>query len=76
MQIQPRCSEPDLSCPLPPVQLKIVIVGQALSGKTSLMVRFVKNSFTPNNEYTVGLSFLTKTVYIHNTKIKFELWVG
>mmetsp|Transcript_6043 Transcript_6043/g.17073 ORF Transcript_6043/g.17073 Transcript_6043/m.17073 type:complete len:198 (+) Transcript_6043:1-594(+) len=51
---------------------KLVLLGDMGTGKSSLVLRFVKGQFTDYQESTIGAAFLTKSVPEHN--IKFEIW--
>ena len=42
--------------------LKVLLIGPAAVGKTSLMMRFVHKKFTERYEYTLGVDYLTKTI--------------
>jgi Ras-related protein Rab-5C len=54
---------------------KLVLLGDASVGKTSLVVRFVSNHFNEAVETTVGAAFSTQTVSTETGKnIKFEIW--
>jgi len=44
--------------------VKVVIVGDSGVGKTSLVLRYVKNAFQPFQEPTIGAAFLSKTVAV------------
>ncbi|MHA1671587.1 MAG: Rab family GTPase [Promethearchaeota archaeon] len=43
-------------------KLKILLIGDAAVGKTSLVQRFIKNRFAANYKLTVGVDILTKDV--------------
>lgn len=43
-------------------------------GKSSLVLRFVKREFHEFQESTIGAAFLTQTVQIDDTTVKFEIW--
>jgi small GTP-binding protein len=43
-------------------------------GKSSLVLRFVKGQFHEFQESTIGAAFLTQTVTIDDTTVKFEIW--
>jgi small GTP-binding protein len=43
-------------------------------GKSSLVLRFVKGQFHEFQESTIGAAFLTQTVQIDDTTVKFEIW--
>ncbi|MEX0598098.1 MAG: GTP-binding protein, partial [Candidatus Paceibacterota bacterium] len=54
---------------------KVVTLGSSGVGKTSLMVKYVKEIFTPDEASTIGASFLTKKVVLDNGKsIVFEVF--
>jgi Ras-related protein Rab-5C len=39
-------------------QYKIVLLGESAVGKSSFVLRFVKNSFSPHQESTIGGKFI------------------
>ncbi|KAI5475613.1 Rab5 protein [Pseudohyphozyma bogoriensis] len=53
---------------------KIVSLGESAVGKSSLVLRFVKNEFLDHRESTIGAAFLTQTVKVDGGAIKFEIW--
>lgn len=53
---------------------KMVVLGYYSVGKSSLVLKYVKGEFNPNEESTIGASFLTKTVFTQDCSIKFEIW--
>eukprot|EP01100_Stratorugosa_tubuloviscum_P013555 TRINITY_DN6851_c0_g1_i1.p1 TRINITY_DN6851_c0_g1~~TRINITY_DN6851_c0_g1_i1.p1 ORF type:complete len:201 (+),score=106.55 TRINITY_DN6851_c0_g1_i1:26-628(+) len=53
---------------------KLVLLGEADVGKSSLVLRFVKDRFNERHETTIGAAFLAKRVQIGPTLIKFEIW--
>jgi small GTP-binding protein len=53
---------------------KIVLIGAASTGKTSLVNRFAHDRFQPNSEATIGAAFISKTVTVGNADIKLEIW--
>ena len=57
-----------------PPKYKIVVLGDAKTGKTSLVNRFISDSF--NNDYcpTIGIDFQTKTMSLKNRDIKLQVW--
>ncbi|ODV90639.1 hypothetical protein CANCADRAFT_108700 [Tortispora caseinolytica NRRL Y-17796] len=56
-------------------QFKLVLLGESAVGKSSLVHRFVKDSFDEYRESTIGAAFLTQTVNVdENTTVKFEIW--
>merc|ERR1711981_1309225 len=53
---------------------KLVLLGEQASGKSSLVLRFVKGHFVEYQESTIGAAFLTQTVCLNDTTVKFEIW--
>merc|ERR1712013_835365 len=43
-------------------------------GKSSIVIRFVKGQFSEYQESTIGAAFLTQTVPLNDTTVKFEIW--
>ncbi|KAJ7755060.1 GTP-binding protein RAB5 [Mycena maculata] len=56
-------------------QFKLVLLGESAVGKSSLVLRFVKDQFDDYRESTIGAAFLTQTVTLDDqTTVKFEIW--
>ncbi|EKM61467.1 uncharacterized protein PHACADRAFT_248102 [Phanerochaete carnosa HHB-10118-sp] len=56
-------------------QFKLVLLGESAVGKSSLVLRFVKDQFDDYRESTIGAAFLTQTVALEDgTSVKFEIW--
>lgn len=55
-------------------QFKLVLLGESAVGKSSLVLRFVKGQFHEFQESTIGAAFLTQTVVLDDTTVKFEIW--
>jgi small GTP-binding protein len=55
---------------------KVVLIGESGVGKTSIIQRYINNTFTPGIPTTGGANFTTKTMKFEeeNQKIKFEIW--
>jgi len=49
-------------------------LGESAVGKSSLVLRFVKGQFLEYQESTIGAAFLTQTVCLNDTTVKFEIW--
>ncbi|KAL1296999.1 hypothetical protein AAFC00_004595 [Neodothiora populina] len=62
------------NAPKPSSSVKLVLLGEAAVGKSSLVLRFVNNDFQPNKEPTIGAAFLTKKITLPTRQIKFEIW--
>ncbi|CAI4764532.1 CPI_1c_G0049460.mRNA.1.CDS.1 [Saccharomyces cerevisiae] len=54
--------------------IKLVLLGEAAVGKSSIVLRFVSNDFAENKEPTIGAAFLTQRVTINEHTVKFEIW--
>jgi small GTP-binding protein len=58
-----------------PINIKVVLIGEAGVGKTSIIMRYITNIFNPRQLATQGASYVSKIVEINkNQKVKFELW--
>ena len=55
-------------------QFKVVLLGESAVGKSSLVLRFVKREFHEFQESTIGAAFLTQTIQMDDTTVKFEIW--
>lgn len=55
-------------------QFKLVLLGEAAVGKSSLVLRFVKGHFTEYQESTIGAAFMTQTLALDDATVKFEIW--
>lgn len=53
---------------------KILMLGNASVGKTSLSERYITGVFRPDIKLTVGVDFFIKTVEIDGKKIKLQIW--
>ncbi|KAK6363579.1 hypothetical protein TWF730_001005 [Orbilia blumenaviensis] len=60
--------------PKPSSSVKLVLLGEAAVGKSSLVLRFVNDDFQENREPTIGAAFLTQKCSLPNRTIKFEIW--
>ncbi|PWN51599.1 putative VPS21-Rab5-like GTPase [Violaceomyces palustris] len=60
--------------PQKPFQTKLVLLGEAAVGKSSVVLRFVQNDFQENKEPTIGAAFLTQKCRLEDRLIKFEIW--
>ena len=53
---------------------KIVIIGDAAVGKTSLVTRITQNKFISNMNSTIGASFTSCDLNIENKHIRLNIW--
>uniref|UniRef100_A0A0D6R9D7 Uncharacterized protein n=1 Tax=Araucaria cunninghamii TaxID=56994 RepID=A0A0D6R9D7_ARACU len=56
------------------VQAKLVLLGDMGTGKSSLVLRFVKGQFVEFQESTIGAAFFSQTLAVNDTTVKFEIW--
>ena len=55
-------------------KLKLMILGDANVGKSSLLNKYCKNEFNSKYKTTIGVDFQIKSLNINNKKIKLEIW--
>eukprot|EP00270_Netrium_digitus_P007328 TRINITY_DN2140_c0_g1_i1.p1 TRINITY_DN2140_c0_g1~~TRINITY_DN2140_c0_g1_i1.p1 ORF type:complete len:207 (+),score=55.83 TRINITY_DN2140_c0_g1_i1:259-879(+) len=55
-------------------QAKLVLLGDMGAGKSCLVLRFVKGQFFDYQESTIGAAFLTQTVALGESTVKFDIW--
>lgn len=53
---------------------KIVLLGDADVGKSSIVTRFITEEFDPEIQNTIGAAFVTKTVETDGENVKFQIW--
>ena len=54
--------------------IKILVLGDCYVGKTSLIERFIKNRYNPNEYDIIGIDFKIKEINIENKLIKVQIW--
>mmetsp|Transcript_34059 Transcript_34059/g.44974 ORF Transcript_34059/g.44974 Transcript_34059/m.44974 type:complete len:118 (+) Transcript_34059:121-474(+) len=62
------------SNPAMQMKYKIVFLGDQSVGKTSIILRFTSDSFDVKYQATIGIDFLTKTVYVDDKMVRLQLW--
>ena len=55
-------------------KFKLVFLGHIGSGKTSIITRFMYDTFESNYQATIGIDFLSKTMYLEDRTIRLQLW--
>ncbi|PAA74751.1 hypothetical protein BOX15_Mlig011543g1 [Macrostomum lignano] len=55
-------------------KFKLVFLGEQSVGKTSLITRFMYDSFDSTYQATIGIDFLSKTMYLDDRTIRLQLW--
>lgn len=53
---------------------KLVFLGDIYVGKTSIINRFMYDSFDTNYQATIGIDFLSKTLYLDDRTVRLQLW--
>jgi len=53
---------------------KVIIFGDAGSGKTTLMKRYMTNRFISDTKMTIGVDFEIKTIMFDGKTIKLQIW--
>ncbi|XP_054707198.1 ras-related protein Rab-22A-like isoform X2 [Uloborus diversus] len=55
-------------------EVKLCVLGDSGVGKSSIVQRFVHNTFNPSVESTIGASFMTKCLLVDDCTFKFNIW--
>uniref|UniRef100_A0A1I7U661 Ras-related protein Rab-6A n=1 Tax=Caenorhabditis tropicalis TaxID=1561998 RepID=A0A1I7U661_9PELO len=55
-------------------KFKLVFLGEQSVGKTSIITRFMYDSFDNTYQATIGIDFLSKTMYLEDRTIRLQLW--
>eukprot|EP01122_Echinamoeba_exundans_P017273 TRINITY_DN905_c0_g1_i2.p1 TRINITY_DN905_c0_g1~~TRINITY_DN905_c0_g1_i2.p1 ORF type:complete len:241 (+),score=59.50 TRINITY_DN905_c0_g1_i2:87-809(+) len=53
---------------------KIILVGNQGVGKTSVVNRFVKNTYCEESKPTIGVEFATRTITVDGKKVRIQIW--
>lgn len=53
---------------------KLVFLGEQSVGKTSIITKFMYDSFDTSYQATVGIDFLSKTMYLTDRTVRLQLW--
>ena len=61
-----------LSAPL--AKYKLVFSGEQCVGKTSLITRFIYDRFDDTFHATIGIDFLSKTMYLEDRTVRLQIW--
>ncbi|KAJ4958687.1 hypothetical protein NE237_025798 [Protea cynaroides] len=56
------------------INAKLVLLGDMGTGKTSLVLRFVKGQFYDYQESTIGAAFFTQVLSLNEGTVKFDIW--
>jgi Ras-related protein Rab-21 len=55
-------------------KIKVVLVGEASVGKTSIIQRYSDNFFTENGSSTIGLSYISKKLTVNKRTFRLDIW--
>merc|ERR1712045_153356 len=58
----------------PLAKYKLVFLGDQSVGKTSIITRFMYDSFDNTYQATIGIDFLSKTMYLEDRTVRLQLW--
>jgi len=53
---------------------KLVFLGDQATGKTSIITRFMYDTFDSQYQATIGIDFLSKTMYLEDRTVRLQLW--
>ncbi|XP_078329504.1 ras-related protein Rab-8A-like isoform X1 [Crassostrea virginica] len=56
------------------IRVKLMLIGDTAVGKTSILVRFIKEVFDPIFITTIGIDFKIRTIELDGKKIKLQIW--
>lgn len=59
---------------LPSVKHKLVLLGDQSVGKTSIITRFMYDTFDRQYQATIGIDFFSKTMYLDDRVVRLHLW--
>ena len=54
--------------------LKVIVLGAANVGKTSMMKRYTTDKFIADRRPTIGADFMTKKVRVEGTDVLLQIW--
>jgi len=63
-----------LSSNAPECKFKLLLIGNAFAGKSSLLMRFADHNFPTEYMNTIGIDYKTTTFEVQGKKIKLQMW--
>ena len=55
-------------------QIKVVLVGEARVGKSSILLRYISNTFSPYMTPTLGAAYHTRSELVNGVQVKLNIW--
>lgn len=59
---------------IPKSKYKLVFLGDESVGKTSIITRFMYDTFNDAYKVTIGIDFVSKTMYLEDRIVRLQLW--
>lgn len=59
---------------IPRSKYKLVFLGDESVGKTSIITRFMYDTFEETYKVTIGIDFVSKTMYLEDRIVRLQLW--
>ncbi|XP_020110104.1 ras-related protein RHN1-like isoform X2 [Ananas comosus] len=56
------------------LQVKLVLLGDMGTGKTSIVLRFIKGQYFDCQESTIGAAFFSQILSLNDATVKFDIW--
>ena len=56
------------------IKLKLIVLGDQFSGKSSILRRYKDNEFILNNSTTIGVDFIASTINHNNNEYTLHIW--
>jgi len=70
----PAAKRPSNTSLAPLAKYKLVFLGDQSVGKTSIITRFMYDNFDRHYQATIGIDFLSKTMYLEDRTVRLQLW--
>jgi len=70
----PASKRPSNTSLAPLAKYKLVFLGDQSVGKTSIITRFMYDNFDRHYQATIGIDFLSKTMYLEDRTVRLQLW--
>merc|ERR1719193_1336954 len=65
---------PSKNSPSKKIVVKIGMIGESQTGKTSLMVKYVEDRFDEEYIQTLGVNYMEKTIQLKNIAVTLSVW--